>query len=228
MGVNAATAGNGSKKTYELLEPGGYPARLVQVIDLGLQNQRPYMGQEKAPMQEIMLTYEFADEFIKDEDGQDMKDKPRWLSETMPLNNINADKANSTKRYKVLDPKLEFGGDFGKLLGRACNVTVVINPNKKDPTHPGYNNISGISAMRDKDIAKLPPLINKPIVFDLDEPDIEVFLSFSKYVQDKIKSNLTFNGSKLQKLLGESTSSNTPTKQSTATDDTDVDEDAPY
>lgn len=204
MALNASevqgSGNNGSKQ--EPLEAGNYPARLVQVIDLGLQNQRPFQGQEKPPVNEIMLTYEFVDEFVKDEDGNDVEDKPRWLSETIPLHNISQDRAKSTMRYKALDPNMEFGGDFSKLLETPCNVTVVQNPGKGQHAGKVFTNIAGISTMRPRDAQKCPNLVNPPKVFDLDTPDMEVFGSLPDWVQDKIKSNLNFNGSELQNLLG--------------------------
>ena len=65
---------NAKKRQYtnrppvELLEANNYPARVVQVIDLGLQAQRPYQGKDKPPAYEIMLTYELGTEFMRDED----------------------------------------------------------------------------------------------------------------------------------------------------------------
>src|SRR3546814_6949836 len=55
LGLNAKNAA-GAARNYEPLPAGTYPARLVQVVDLGLQPQRPYQGQEKSPAQEIMQT----------------------------------------------------------------------------------------------------------------------------------------------------------------------------
>src|SRR3990167_9993288 len=78
------------------LEPDTYPGRLVQVVTLGLQKQQPFRGQEKAPVREIQLTYELSDEFMLDEEGEPLKDKPRWLSETMPFYSLGAEKAKST------------------------------------------------------------------------------------------------------------------------------------
>ena len=104
MALNAKTASSGGGMNIEPLEPGTYPARLVQVVDLGVQAQRPYQGKEKDPVQEILLTYEFVDEFLKDEDGNEETDKPRWLSESMPLFNLSSERAKSTLRYNALDP----------------------------------------------------------------------------------------------------------------------------
>jgi hypothetical protein len=204
MGLNAnkvASAGNNVNK-QEAMDAGSYPARIVQILDLGLQEQRPYQGEAKPPKHEIMLTYEFLDEFCLDEKGEELEDKPRWLSETFPFNNLDVDLAKSTKRYKALDPKEDLGGDFTLLADVPCVVTVV----NKDGTgkHKGtvFNNVGGVSGMRAKDAAKADPLKNPTKVFVLDEPDLEVFRSLPDFLQDKIKGNLEFNGSILQKALG--------------------------
>lgn len=179
------------------IEPGTYPARLVQIIDFGLQPQRAYKGAEKPPAQEIGLTYELVDEFMKDENGEDILDKPRWISETLPFYGLYADKAKSTQRYLVFDPKVDWDGDFSKAIGEAVNVTVINNVSGDKV----YDNIATISAMRPRDAANCPGLKNPAKTFDLDAPDITIFNSFPKWIQDKIKSNLNYNGSPLHKIL---------------------------
>lgn len=206
MGLNASKVenkGGGDKVTQEVIAEGVYPARLVQVLDLGLQAQRPYKGEDKDPKDEIMLTYEFVDEFMKDEDGNEILDKPRWYSETLPLIHLNSERANSTKRYKALDPKLEHGGDFTALVGYACNVSIGHNPGRGKHEGKVFANIQGIAPMRPRDADKCPELINPPKVFDLDDPNLEIFLSLPEWVQDKIKGNLKFGGSALAGLLND-------------------------
>lgn len=203
MGLNASKVqGGGGGVTQEALEEGTYPCRVVQVLDLGLQPQRPYQGQEKPPAHEIMVTYEFLDEFCVDEDGNELKDKPRWLSETFPLHNLKADKAKSTKRYMAIDPDCKFGGDFSQLVGSPCMVTVVQNPGKGVNAGKVYTNIQSVATMRGKDAAKAAELVNPPKTFDLEEPDLEILGSLPDWLQDKIKGNLEFEGSVLQKALG--------------------------
>lgn len=198
MALKAPKGNPNSKKVeQEDLEAGTYPARVVQVLCLGLQPQRPYQGEDKPPAVELMVTYELVDEFLKDEDGEILEDKPRWISETFPFRSLEADLAKSTKRYKALDPEMAFDGDFSQLVGCACNVTLVINK-KGDKT---YTNVTNVAAMRPKDVARTPELKNDPKVFDPDEPDMKVFLSLPTWLQDKIKANLEFNGSALQKAL---------------------------
>ncbi len=203
MALNAAKikGTNPDRVEQEVIEAGVYPARIVQVIDLGLQAQKAFQGKEKAPANEVMLTYELVDLFLKDKDGNEQEDKPRWISEVIPLYNISQDKAKSTKRYLAVDPQNVNNGDFSKIVDAPINVTLVHNPNPKDATKP-YVNVAGIAAMRPKDVAKCPALKNPPKVFDLDAPDMEIFGSLPEWIQEKIKGNLNFNGSKLQAALG--------------------------
>lgn len=206
-GLNAAKAtggsSTGSKTTpQEVLEPGTYPVRVVQVIDLGIQPQRPFKGEEKPPVHQIQLTYEFVDEFMKDEDGEEMEDKPRWLSEDFPLYNLSSERAKSTKRYKAIDPTEEYGGDFSQILGDPANALVTVFTLKNGPNAgQDRNGIQDLSAMRPRDAAKTPALVNEPKMFSLEEPDLDVFLTFPEWLQEKIKGNLEYAGSALEELL---------------------------
>jgi hypothetical protein len=212
MALNANNIGNGggSKVAQPDIEAGVYPARIVQVLDLGLQPQRAYQGKDKPPANEVMITYELVDTFLVDEDGNELEDKPRWVSETFPLNPLYADKAKSTQRYKAVDPNENFGGDFSLLVDSPVNVTIVLNQ-KGDKT---YTNVAGIAGMRPRDAQKCPELKNPTKVFDLSAPDMEVFNSLPQWVQDKIKGNLEFNGSPLQaKLEGKAPKKEEPKKK---------------
>jgi hypothetical protein len=201
MGLNAKKVGggNGGNKVPQAnIEPGTYPARLVQIIDLGLQAQRPYQGKDKPPAQEIMLTYELVDTFMLDEDGKELEDKPRWISETLPFYGLYADKAKSTQRYNALDPEGAYDGDFSKAIGQPVNVTIVNNA----VGDKVYDNVATISAMRSRDADKCPELVNPSKLFDLDDPDMEVFNSLPEWLRDKIKGNLNYQGSPLQGKAG--------------------------
>jgi hypothetical protein len=199
MALNAKNAGNGKKDRIEqpLIEPGVYPARLVQLIDLGLQAQRPYKGQDKPPVQEIMLTYELVDCFMVDEAGEEVADKPRWISETLPFYGLFADKAKSTQRYHAFDPKEAFDGDFAQAVGLPINVTLVNNMVGEKT----YTNIANVAAMRPRDAAACPELANAPKTLDLDAPDMEVYGLLPKWIQEKIQANLNFQGSAIEAAI---------------------------
>lgn len=202
MALNAKNYKMESKfEAPEPLEVGTYPARVVQVISLGLQKQDPYKGEPKDPKDEIYVTYELADEFMKDEEGNEIEDKPRWLSETFTMNSLDSDLAKSTKRYTALDPDMKYDGDWSQIPGSACMISVVQNKGKGKHEGKIFNNISSVQAMRAKEEAKTPKLVNGPKVFDIDEPDMEVFFSLPQFLQDKMKNNLNFGGSALEKAI---------------------------
>lgn len=210
LNANSVPSTGGGKRTT--LDAGTYPARIVAVIDMGLQTQRAYQGEAKPPARELTLTYELLDEFMKDEDGQDLVDKPRWISETFPFHNLVADRARSTIRYKSLDPAVKHEGNFAALVGMPCNVTIVINPGKNKNAGKIFENVGGVSPMRPKDAEKAAQLVNSIVVFDLDAPTMDTWKDVPKWLQDKIKGNLEFEGSALQKLIG---SDPTPPKEKT-------------
>jgi hypothetical protein len=200
MGINAKKVqgnGGGNRVQQANIEPGVYPGRLVQLIDMGLQPQKAYQGKEKPPVQELMLTYELVDEFMKDEEGNDVEDKPRWVSETFPLHNLKADLAKSTKRYLAFDPNEQFEGDWSLCVDMPINITMVQNK----VGDKVYDNVANIGAMRPKDAAACPPLQNGSKVFDLDNPDMEVFNSLPEWIRTKIMGNLNYAGSPLEALI---------------------------
>lgn len=206
MKLNLNSLGGGGTKgpAQAALDAGSYPVRIVQLIHTGLQAQRPYDGQEKGPQQEMRITYEFLDEFMLDEDGGEIEDKPRWLSEDIAMHPLTSDRAKSTLRFNAFDSENDSDGNIFGLIGRAANLTIVQNQGRGKNSDKVYNNISGASSMRAKDLKKWEdtPLVNPPLLFSVDEPDMEAFGKLPEFVTDKIKSNLNYNGSALQKLLG--------------------------
>jgi hypothetical protein len=185
------------------LAPGTYPGRLVQIISLGVQKEHPYKGEEKAPRLRLYTTYEFSDEFLKDEEGKDILDKPRWLSEEFAFMSLRAEAAKSTLRYLALDPLQEHRGDWSQLAGAPAMITVVNEKDNRPDVDRIYDKIASVSTMRVKEAAKAPALVNTPKVFDFDAPDLEVFNALPVWLQDKIKDALNYDGSVLQAMLKE-------------------------
>ncbi len=222
MALNARTAASGGKEFVQMA-PGTYPCRLVQVLDLGLQKQS-WKGEEKPNAYEIGLTYEFTDEFMEDDDGNPMEDKPRHLTETMVLYNLKVEKAKSTARYNAIDPGEKAEGDWEKLLGSPCMVTVVINPGSDGRK---WEKIAAVGPMREKDAAKLPKLVNQQKVLDLVDPDLEVFRSLNKWMQERVASNLEFSGSALQKLLDD-TGEKVEAKETKSESKEELDDEIPF
>lgn len=205
MGLNLnqkpkATSGN--RVAQPNLPIGGHAARLVQLIDLGLQPQRAYKGTEKPPVEMLYATYELSHEFMIDKDGNPDPTLPRWQSEDFPAYSLDADKAKSTLRYKVLDPTMEQKGDFSKLLAAPCTVVVVHNAGHGNNVGKIFDNIGDVTPPVRLPGYVQPPLVNPPLFFDLSAPDLEVFNKLPEFLQTRIKGNLNYAGSALAKLLG--------------------------
>lgn len=224
MALNARKVKNNSGPKAPAIDEGAYPARLVQVIDLGLQKQE-FAGEVKAPKNDIWITYELVDEFMPDEDGNPDENKPRWFSERLPLNNLDSDLAKSTKRYYALDPNEEEEGDWTQLIGRP--VLVTITRKKRDDGDRNY--IGGTSAPRPKDAAKYNELVNPPKVFSMEDPDLEVFESLPDFLKDIIKGGLEYEGSKLDQLLsgGKKTTKKEVKKEEVIDDEIPFEKDEP-
>ena len=211
-GLNANKVKSTSKKDFVEQPPtkiGNHAARVVQVLDLGLQNQRPYKGEDKPPKHCIQITYELSHEFMVDKDGAALEDKPKWISEDFPFLSLKAELAKSTKRYHAIDAEGQCGGDFTKLVGMPCTVGLVHNAGKGQYADRIFENVGTVTAPGGFPGYVQPELVNAPKVFILDEPDMEVFLSLPEFLQEKIKGNLEFKGSLLDKALnGEEEPSN--------------------
>lgn len=190
-----------SKRTVQpLLQVGGYPARVVGLIDLGIQKQKPYLGKAKPPVPKIMLTYELTDAFMVDEEGNELEDKPRWISEILTFCPVSQDKAKSTQRYLAIDPDKKFDEDFSKLINEVCTVNIIIN--KDESSGKVYENVGNIVGMRERDKLKVPALKNEPQLFLLDEPDMELWEKLPKFVKDKILEAENIADTVLGKKLG--------------------------
>lgn len=208
----------GNSNSTPAMEPGAYPARLVIIAGLGLQEQREFKGEAKPPQYELQLVYEMLDEFLQDEDGNDIEDKPRWVWENFPIYGLGSERAKSTQRYYAIDPKEEFEGDWSKLIATPVMVTITKDEGKGKNKGRTYNNVSAVSTMRDKEAAKAPDLVNTPLVFDFDNPDVDVFEKLPDSIQKKIKSGLEYDGSKLQALLEDKSEGKSESEDEKSTD----------
>lgn len=203
------SAGNGSSVKMEapLLEAGGYPARLIRLVDLGLQ---PGSKQYPEPQYKMAFVFECLDEFMVDEDGKEIQDQPRIFDYEVSYNTdgFMGDRSNI---YKVIDALDGFEVPLADLLGKICNINLIEKSTRADADKK-YNKITGVGTMRAKDAAK----------YEGSEPQSEMWLfSLSKNPtkedfekqskrggqyshQEKIKANLELwtNNEELATSLG--------------------------
>jgi hypothetical protein len=162
----------------ERVPEGTYPARLVQLVSVGVQ-ETEWKGVVKQ-LPKIILTFELPTETIT----INGEEQPRWLSIEFTL--LLADKSNLTPVVKALDPKGECK-DLSDLLGKPCMVQV-------GSTSTGKAKITSIVApMKGMPVAEIYNPA-KMLAFDFDNPDLEMFATFPQFMQEKIKSAINYNG----------------------------------
>lgn len=215
MSFNAKDREGGNFKPIEPLDPKAYPARLVMLVTMGMQPGSIYLGVQKDPTERLYVAYEFSHEFLKDDNDNPDAAKPRWIGEDFPFYSLDSDRAKSTKRYEALDPGTIHDGDWLRLLSAPCQVTLTKEPRKNGKGDTNY--VSDVSSAADIPGYDQPPLVNPPRIFDFDDPDMEVFKDLPKWLKEKLVKALNFEGSALQKALGEAPKeAETPTNSTSA------------
>lgn len=197
MALRAKSAGS---KTKDLPQIGTHTARLVGLVDLGHQPGFEWQGKEIPSSYQIEYTYELPNSLTKE-------GKPHWVSESVKVNDFEGKGITSTMmyRFRILDPENngDDGQDLTSQLGGACMVTLSKGNND-------YPKIKGQAAVGSIPLGmQVPELVNETFLFsnpqvDEDgEVDVDMFYSFPEFKQDRIKSALDFETSKLFKALAE-------------------------
>ena len=180
---------NTPRKEYPRIGVGQHPARVVQVVDLGLQPKMDWNTKVETDRYQVLFTFEFPLKMI-DVDGVQ---KPRWFSKTY-LASSN-DQSNLYQVVSSINPVFDFETDsLSSLLGEGCMVQIGTTATGKDkivsvnPLIEGYD---------------IPDLVNEPLSFDLSEPDLDVFKKLQKWVQRIIVNSKSYKTSALSVLVKE-------------------------
>lgn len=186
-----------------VLKPGGYPARLVGVVFIGEQKQKPYKGKAKPPVQMVRLTYELSHEFMEDDKGEADPTRPRWFHEQMPVYPLDADRSKLTRRFSGFDPDGETDGVLFDCLGNACTVVIAHGDRPGEPNNP-YINIAEVTPPASMPGYVQPELVNPMFYFDpFDEEncDLEYFRKQPEWLQKLIMEANDYNKSILAELI---------------------------
>lgn len=207
MAFKKATTVPNSTSTAEVLEEGMYNARIVQIIDIGQQAHVPN-PKIKTPKDQFkfVLKFELSDEFMLNEDGTPNEQKPRWFDFEVAYtpDGYMHEKSILLKLWNAVGATEET--ELKDLIGRPIGVMLskyIRKTGAKAGTEA--NKVSAVIKLKEKDAAKLPPLVNPTLFFDLAEPDLEIFNTLpsgNQYaLKDKILANMNFAGSKLDCLI---------------------------
>lgn len=191
-------------KDYGRVEDGSYVARIVQIIDMGMQEETDYKtGEVKvyedtgAPVirPKVWINFELPTETI----NIDGVDKPRWYGREFTIS--SHEKAVLALLLKAADPKgthTNKGTNVRGLLGLPVMVNI-------GSTASGKAKVTSVSAVP-KGLA-VDPLSNPETFFDLDEKDVETFGTLPVWMQDKIKNGVNFEKTPFASVLEKSKAS---------------------
>ncbi len=193
MPLNINATPKRAPKQRPLIPTGQHMSRIVQIIDFGLQAQRPYKGQEKSPAYEVYVTFEYPNQTIE----VDGEERPMWKSKRIKLS--SDERSTCYKWYNKLDPDNVHRGDWSQLLGEECATLIVHNPGKGKNEGLTFDNIADVMPLMEG--VSVPPLDNETVLFDLTCPELDTYLGLPDWMQGVIKENLEFDGSKLQALI---------------------------
>lgn len=203
--VQSSTPSEGSGQYRPLLDAGMYDARILRVIDLGLQ---PGSAQYPEPKPKMEIEFELLDECMCDKEGKSLEGVPAVFSLELSYSEDGyiGDKSNLYKFYQAIDPEMNLTPE--EFLTLPISV-MLVKKKRKSGKHAGeeYSTVSAVAPMKQKDKDRAPALVNKPAFFDLSAPDMDVWATLSKgnqyCQQDKIKSGLAYGSTPLPALLGE-------------------------
>ena len=210
MSLTNIEATKSGKKNIERMEDGAYPARIVKITDLGIQESE-YEGVMKQ-QHKVFIDFEFPTEMIVI--GEE--EKPRWLGKEYVVS--THEKAAMTALMSAADPKGEVtakGRNLKGLIGLPVMVTVGTTSGGKAKVAAVGRLMKGLS---------VPELVNPSVFFDLDGKDVEQFEKFPQWIKDKITSGIDFDDTPFAKALAKGvpfTSKNEDAEMS-------VDEESPY
>ena len=187
MGLIAKDTSNGAD--FKPVPTGAHIGRCIAVIDMGTQRSVGQFGESM--VHKIQIRWEV---FGEDENGlpltvvYDGKTMPMTVRKTYTLS--LHEKAALRRdlqawRGKAFTDEEALGFDVSKLLGQYC----LINVTHSESGGKTYANVSGLTPVPAAMRANKPAGVHPLIMFDLDNPNMDVFNSFHEKLQEAIKAS---------------------------------------
>jgi hypothetical protein len=227
MGFNVEKSAPASDKPFAQPKKGQRAARLVGLIDLGLQPQS-YMGEDKAPCKEFIPMFWLAnDKYTTDEGEEKHMVRGPW-----PLKiYAGAKRGHYFDFCQGIDPNGEVlsdgAGDITQLLGRKCLVNITEDKKVKDGKDVSYFNIKGVGEAPED--YPIPELDIDTFTFDTSEPTKAGFEKLSERNQTTIKGSIGYEGSALQAVCeGDSAAAAKPNNDEATPESEQFDDDIPF
>ena len=169
-----------SSKKFPPMDTGVFPARIVQLIDLGIQESE-WQGETKRNPK-VQITFEFPTETIE----VDGEHKPRWLGKEYTVS--MHEKSALAALVSSADPSGKATANGSKpegLLGLPLSVSV-------GRTSTGNAKVSGVAGMMKG--MQVDELKNPPTFFDLSVKGTwDAFEKLPDWLKEKIKTGINFS-----------------------------------
>lgn len=173
------------------LDGGTYMSVCVGVIDLGEQYRQFDKQKQGKYAEECMFIFEIPSERVQ----VDGEDKPRWLSSkryTVSLHERSAlyQMLTSWRGKALSDAELDPEGDGFDLMqmaGQGAMLSVSVAEKDDGSRHNKIEAVTGFP----KGIP-VPETESEILVFDADDPDMEVFGKLPEWIQDVIRKSTQF------------------------------------
>lgn len=186
MGFVAKNSGGGD---FKRVPAGVHVARCFSLVDLGTQLTSGQYGEKM--QHKIRIGWEL---FGEDEEGKpltilsDGKEMPLTISKsyTVSLHEKAALRKDlAAWRGKDFTDEEAKAFDVSKLLGAYCMVNVTTS----ETNGVTYTNVAGLTPLPAALKNSKPSPVHSTVVFDLDNPDMEVFSRFHEKLQEVIKKS---------------------------------------
>ena len=196
MALNFA---EGTKKTiYPRIGEGTYPARIVRILDFGMQyatdfktgEVKKYEDGNDVVQHKVWIDFELPTETI----AIDGVDKPRWIGKEYTVS--NHEKAALQALLKAADPGGKAtlkGRNVTGLLGLPLMITV-------GSTSTGKDKISNVSSLVKG--MTVDALANPTLFFDLDSNDRKTFDSLPDWMKKRIQEGVGYEATAFAKSAG--------------------------
>ena len=207
------------KSSFESTPPGAHLARCYRIVDLGTQKSE-YMGQVKF-LHKITINWEILS---KDEDGQPIRMKDgrpfsiykNYTMSWAEMSNLRKDLQRWRGKPFTQEELRRF--DLKTVLGAYCMLNVIERQGSDGKMYTNVETVSPVPAMIKQ--LGLPPAVNKDTIFNLSEPDMELFETFHDSLKTKIKSSP--EGQKLFGGVAPAASGNASTHSDAGVEDDDI------
>jgi hypothetical protein len=214
MGLTAKAS---SESSFKPVPAGMHLARCYRIIDLGTQTTE-WQGKEKKNYK-IMMLWEVHGE---DDHGAALvtdRDEPMSISKnyTMSLGEMSTLRADlKAWRGRDFTPEELRGFQLKNVLGAWCMLTVARTEGQNGKEYSNVVSVNPVPAPIKK--AGMPSGFNDLAVFDLDNPDMALFDTFSDKLKTKIQSSPEWKGSSSEQYQ----------KQQNASSLSEMDDDIPF